>query len=63
MFEYCPEPAPSFFEEGATAGTLVLWSGEPGPAIAISVVAITDGDGAGFIEPTGDPQRVTVTAD
>lgn len=62
-FKYCPDPKRPLFEEGVTAGRLVLWSGEPGPAISIPMAALMDDEGEVVFEPTGDPQEITVIRD
>lgn len=54
-----PEPEPA----GVTVAYLYEWSGEPGPARYMPVVAAVDGEGHGFIEPTGEWNDCIVTAD
>lgn len=49
-------------EEGAVDAWLYLHNG-PGPAQAIRVVAFTDPDGHGFVQPQGEWQSVTVVDD
>lgn len=51
------------FEEGITKGYLVAWVGEPGPAQMLEVVALSDGDGNVWLEPTGEWQETTVVDD
>lgn len=47
---------------GVTAGHLVVWSGEPGPARIAAVAMITD-DHGGVIVQTGDLEDCTVVDD
>jgi hypothetical protein len=58
-FEYDPIEKKEILGEGATSGWVYVHSGV-GPALAMSVVAFTDGEGHGFIELAGEWQDVTV---
>jgi hypothetical protein len=61
-FHFYPEPDPE--PAGVTPAYLYLWDGTlSGPATAIPVVMVSDGDHGGFIEPTGPAERVTITDD
>lgn len=57
------ETPPPMFQEGVTAGWLYEHTGKPGPARALPVVAMTDGEGVVSIEPDGEWQDVTVVDD
>lgn len=59
---YDAEPLKPLFEEGVTQGWLVEWTGEPGPGRCRKVAALTDSEGV-VLEPNGEWEDVTVTAD
>jgi len=63
-YYYDPEQATTepVLKEGATDGWLV-WHDGVGPGRAMRVVALTDGDGNGFIDFNGDWQDVTIYDD
>ena len=63
MYRYNPEPVEPFLKEGVTQGWVVQWTGEPGPGRSLKVAALVDDEGNVFLEPTGEWEDVTVTAD
>ena len=62
FFRYDFEPERQPFEEGVTAGWLVLRTAETGPARILKIVALADEE-SGVIVPDGEWQDVTVVDD
>lgn len=63
VYYYRDAPEEPFFKEGVTQGWLVNWTGEPGPAKMLKVVALVDGDGFVSVEQNGEWVDTTVTDD
>lgn len=55
-----PEPEEPRIKEGVTHGWLYLWSGKPGPARCVEVVALADDEGIVVFDEVGEWQDVTV---
>lgn len=57
VFHYDPDHNPYALlgdEPGATPAYLYVWSGAPGPAKVVRVIALTGDDGEVVIEPVGE---------
>jgi len=63
VYQYDPTPEEPRFKEGVTDVWLYLWSGEPGPAKAMKMAALSDGGWDVSIVPNGEWQDVTVMDD
>lgn len=59
-YMYDPEPPRPFIREGVTEGWVVSHGGELGPAKALKVQALADGDGFVSLVPDGEWEDVTI---
>lgn len=59
------EPPAELLETDAGAGTgwMYVWDGKPGRAVAVPYALVSDGEGGGFLEPTGPAQEVMIVDD
>jgi hypothetical protein len=60
VYHYDPTLVEPRFKEGVTDMWLYIWSGEPGPAKAMKMAVLADGEGGVSIVPNGEWQDITV---